>query len=410
MPGKKLSLALTVLSTMLISTLLVAGADAQTESVLHTFNNNGKDGVAPVAGLIFDASGNLYGTTLMGGAHNVGTVFELIPKAGGGWMPRVLHSFNNDGKDGYSPLAGLVSDSAGNLYGTTSQGGPKNGGVVFELSPNSGGGWTEKLLHAFNNNVPTFGSFPSASLIFDVSGNLYGTARYGGTHGSGAVFELMPNGSGGWTVKLLHSFNNLSGDGIQPEASLIFDGAGNLYGTTSSGGSGGTVFELTPAAGGTWTETLLHDFGNGQDGYTPLAGVIRDAAGNLYGTTEFGGTLSFGIVFELTPTAGGTWTETVLHNFGNNTTDGGFSSVGLVADSAGNLYGATQKGGSLGLGTVFKLTLAGGNWTETVVHNFGGFKDGQSPQGTLVFDAVGNLYGTTYDGGVSWGTVFEITP
>jgi uncharacterized repeat protein (TIGR03803 family) len=412
MRGKKFFYGLSaVLAVFALTTFITATRmAAQTESVLHTFND--KDGREPLAGLIVDASGNLYGTTLMGGVYNCGGVFELIPKSGGGWTERMLHSFNNNGKDGYSPLAGVIADASGNLYGTTSQGGPNNGGVVFELSPKAGGGWSEKLLHGFSNSNTMLGSFPSAGLIFDAVGNLYGTLRYGGTHASGAVFELMPNGSGGWSEKLLHSFNNLSADGIQPEAGLIFDSAGNLYGTTSTGGAGasGTVFELKPGAGGTWTETVLHSFGSGQDGYTSLAGLIIDAAGNLYGTTELGGTAGFGIVFELTPGPGGTWTENVLHNFTNNTTDGGYSSVGLVSDSAGNVYGVTQKGGSLGLGVVFKLTATGGSWTETIVHNFGSARDGQSPQGTLIFDALGNLYGTTYDGGASWGTVFEITP
>ena len=162
-------------------------------------------------------------------------------------------------------------------------------------------------------------------------------------------------------------------------------------------------------------QTTGDDFRKYEEAYNKgdaktLAGLIIDAAGNLYGTTELGGTAGFGIVFELTPGPGGTWTENVLHNFTNNTTDGGYSSVGLVSDSAGNVYGVTQKGGSLGLGVVFKLTATGGSWTETIVHNFGSARDGQSPQGTLIFDALGNLYGTTYDGGASWGTVFEITP
>jgi uncharacterized repeat protein (TIGR03803 family) len=414
MRSNRLSLVLTVVLAIFATSLVMTGARAfaQTESVLHMFNYYNKDGTEPVAGLIFDASGNLYGTTLAGGAYNCGTAFELLPKAGGGWTEKILHSFNNNGRDGYSPLVGLIFDASGNLYGTTSQGGPNNGGVVFELSPNTGGGWTEKIVHGFTINGTT-GSYPQASLIFDALGNLYGTTNAGGTHGPGAVFELMPKAGGGWTEKVLYSFNNNGTDGKLPRGGLIFDGGGNLYGTTYQGGSsnGGTVFKLTPAAGGGWTETVLHSFGSGQDGNTPMADLILDAAGNLYGTTFYGGANAFGMVFELTPGAGGSWTETVVHNFSNNATDGGFPSVGLVSDSSGSLYGATQKGGSLGYGVVFKLTpTTGGSWTETVLHDFGSSRDGVSPQGNLIFDAVGNLYGTTYEGGGGWGTVFEITP
>ena len=218
------------------------------------------------------------------------------------------------------------------------------------------------------------------------------------------VFELTPAAGGTWTEKVLYSFSGGT-DGDQPAAGLIFDAAGNLYGTTYVGGTSdnGTVFELTPAGGGTWTERVLYNF-NGTGGAIPQAGLIFDAAGNLYGTTFAGGTYNLGTVFELTPAGGGTWTEQVLHNFGNGT-DGGGPWAGLIFDAAGNLYGTTRYGGSYGGGTVFRLNAQG----ETLLYSFSG-ADGANPIAGLVLDAAGNLYGTTYLGGASsQGTAFEIT-
>src|SRR5664280_3872238 len=309
------------------------------------------------------------------------------------------------------------------LYGTTLEGGTYYSGTVFELTPAAGGGWTEKVLHNFNENG-TDGALPRAPLIFDAAGNLYGTTEYGGTYYDsdlGTVFELTPAAGGGWTEKVLHNFG-IGRDGTDPLAGLIFDAAGNLYGTTEYGGTYydsdlGTVFELTPAAGGGWTEKVLHNFVIGRDGTDPLAGLIFDAAGNLYGTTEYAGNYGAGTVFELTPTAGGGWTEKVLHNF--NGTDGEFPYSSLIFDGAGNLYGTTSAGGTYSsclsgyyCGTVFELTpAAGGGWTETVLHSFGNGTDGYSPSAGLIFDAAGNLYGTTPHGGTyEGGTVFEVTP
>jgi uncharacterized repeat protein (TIGR03803 family) len=388
---------------------------AAQERVLHNFAANGTDGYYPEAGLIVDAAGNLYGTTVAGGAYNSGTVFELTPAAGGGWTEKVLYSFSGNGTDGRAPYAGLIFDAAGNLYGTTQYGGTYGLGTVFELTPAGGGSWTEKVLYSFSGNG-TDGATPEAGLIFDAAGNLYGTTYQGGTYGYGTVFELTPAGGGGWTEQVLHSFNNNGADGSLPAAGLIFDAAGNLYGTTSYGGTYfyyGTVFELTPAAGGGWTEQVLHSFNNnGTDGITPLsAGLIFDAAGNLYGTTFAGGTYGYGTVFELTPAGGGSWTEKVLHNFGNGT-DGAGPLAGLIFDAAGNLYGTTGGGSSYGDGTVFELTpTAGGGWTEKVLHSFGNGTDGIFPRADLIMDAAGNLYGTTYQGGTyGYGTVFEFTP
>ena len=223
------------------------------------------------------------------------------------WMEKVLHSFNNNGTDGYEPYFGsLIFDAAGKLYGTTTTGGTSGDGTVFELTPTGGGGWTEQVLYSFGNTPD--GAYANAVPIFDAAGNLYGTTSEGGTNRDGTVFELMPAGGGSWTETLLHSFNNNGTDGFLPNAGLIFDAAGNLYGTTYYGGAGGgcqpngcgTVVELTPTAGGGWTEQVLFSF-NGTDGAIPVAGLIFDATGKVYGTTTEGGTLNAGTVFELTP-------------------------------------------------------------------------------------------------------------
>jgi uncharacterized repeat protein (TIGR03803 family) len=333
-----------------------------TERVLHLFNDNGKDGWEPEAGLVVDAAGSLYGTTYFGGANNAGMVFKLTPNQGGGWSERILYSFSNDGTG--DPGAGLIFDPAGNLYGTTNA--SYNGGcvgTVFELRPTGGGRWAEKTLHTFGGNG-TGGCGPLGNLVFDASGNLYGTTEFGGTYGYGIVFELVPKPSGAWTESILHVFKNDGTDGKFPLSGVIFDAAGNLYGTTWQGGSGtncgqgvtgcGTVYELSPIAGGGWTETVLHTFNNnGRDGWAP-EGLIFGAAGTLYGTTGDGGK-GAGTVFELTPDLSGEWTETLLFSFGNGVY-GGFPLGNVILDAAGNLYGTTDWGGTYGAGTVFEIT------------------------------------------------------
>ncbi len=293
--------------------------------MLHSFGK-GTDGFYPYAGLVFDPSCNLYGTTQPGGAYNYGTAFGVDAQGGGGWTEKVLHSFNNP--NAATPRAGLTVDSSGNLYGTTRSSGAYGVGTVFELTPKAGGGWKEKVLHNFNGSNGKDGASPVAGLISDSSGNLYGTTSGGGAYVYGTVFELTPKAGGGWTEKVLHSFGG-KGDGISPYAGLIFDSSGNLYGTTSSGGSDGygAVFELTPEADGGWTEKLLHSFiVNGKnDGYSPVSSLVFDSSGNLYGTTQSGGTYYVGTVFELTPKAGGGCTEKIVHNFDSNNHKDGYS-------------------------------------------------------------------------------------
>jgi uncharacterized repeat protein (TIGR03803 family) len=327
------------------------------EKILYTFS--GPDGALPECALIFDAAGNLFGTTMYGGAHlGFGNVFELSPTADGHWTEKTLHSFIDNFFEGANPFSALVFDADGNLYGTTALGGSSDAGTIFELSPTPGGDWTETILHNFNRN--TEGGFPIGALIFDAGGNLYG-ATYGlGGNDYGIVFELSPSTVGNWTLHDLHDFGSGT-DGRYAEGSVIADAAGNLYGTTQFGGThhDGVVFELSPDASGGWTERVLHNFGNG-DGGIIYSGLIFDKSGNLYGTTSEGGggECSFGngcgTVFELSPDGNGHWERTLLLKFGS--AKHGYSSTGsLIFDGAGNLYGTTDLGGAFGGGTVFEI-------------------------------------------------------
>jgi uncharacterized repeat protein (TIGR03803 family) len=391
---KSFSIGLRATLAIFVLTLLAAGtrAVAQREEVLYSFGSSRSDAVYPYAGLIVDGAGNLYGTTLYGGAHNSGTVFELTPKAGGGWKEKVLYAFNNNGKDGFYPYAAVIA-AAGNLYGTTFAGGAHNGGTVFELTPKAGGGWTEKVLHSFGGGKD--GTSPRPALIIDAADNLYGTTVDGGADGSGTVFELTPQAGGKWAEKVLHSFGN-GKDGASPYAGLIADAAGNLYGTTFYGGTDGLgmVFELTPKKGEKWAEKVLHSF-DGEDGQDPSASLVFDGSGDLYGTTE-------DTIFELTPETGGRWKEGVLHNSG--------STASLIFDTAGNLYGTTSYGGAQGDGTMFELTRnAHGEWMYTTLFDFTGIS-GMYPLAGLVIGAKGKMYGTTsYGGTQNLGTLFEFT-
>jgi uncharacterized repeat protein (TIGR03803 family) len=413
MQDRKLSIGLTMALAMLALTMLTmcSPAAAQTETLLHSFsfNENGKDGSTPYSTLAIDASGNLYGTTFVGGAYNYGTVFEVSPKAGGGWTEKVLHSFINNGKDGDGPFAGVVLDAAGNLYGTTVGGGADGNGTVFELSPKAGGGWTESILHNFDAKDGD-GDGPYAGVVMDAAGNLYGTT-VGGGNGFGMLFELSPKEGGGWAETTQYYFPP-----VNPSYSgLVLDDAGNLYCTLQFGGrlGAGAVFELSPED--EWRETFLHNFNDtGKGGSEPIASMIFDQAGNLYGTTFSGGAENRGVVFELAPAGDGGKIGRVLHSFSKDGPGGRFPFAGLILDAAGNLYGTTEAGGPLDAGTVFELTPTGGGiWTETTLYAFQhkGGKDGHFPYGGLVFDSAGNLYGTTLSGGTDGlGTVFEITP
>jgi uncharacterized repeat protein (TIGR03803 family) len=275
------------------------------EAVLYRFSGGG-DGGDPNGDVIFDRTGNLYGTTVLGGPdcyfRGCGVVYQLTLSAASGWTERVLYSFSL-GDDGAFPVGGLIADNAGNLYGTTfgySDGIYAPYGTVYELTP-SGSGWAEKTLYTFQGGSD--GGSPDAGLIADQMGNLYGATTSFGTGGGGTVFEMMPSG-GNWTLVTLYGligFNGSSQPG--PYASLVMDESGSLYGTTRNDGASGngSVFKLTRQLDGSWTYTSLHDFTGAADGGFPYSNVVFDTNGNLYGTAYRGGAYGGGVVWEITP-------------------------------------------------------------------------------------------------------------
>jgi uncharacterized repeat protein (TIGR03803 family) len=324
----------------------------------------------------------------------------------------VLHAFRSGGGDGLAPYGRLISDAEGNLYGTTAFGGTSGTGIVFELTKSQApGGWTETILYNFAGGSD--GSQPWGGLIFDSAGNLYGTTFLGGTLNAGTVYQLSPGQGGAWTETVLYSFAGAS-DGSGPQSDLIFDRSRNLYGTTTGGRSPGKgiVFELTPGQGGLWTETVLHSF-MASEGTSPRAAVIFGTHGELYGTLANDGASGAGGVFRLDPpaTKGGAWTENTLYTF-----TGGADGLGplcrlvLFQDS---LYGTTVKGGAAGHGVIFQLTPPASHqraWTDTVLHFFRSGSDGSLGWAGLIVDREGTFYGTTQFGGYpsNGGTVFQL--
>lgn len=313
----------------------------------------------------------------------------------------VLYNFTG-GSGGGNPLAGFTMDASGNLYGTATYGGSSGLGVAFKLNQSG----VEKVLHSFTGGSD--GADPQGQLVMDKAANLYGTTNSGGASNIGTVFRVTTKGK----ETVLYSFAG-NGDGASPVAGLTLDQSGNLYGTTTAGGSSGngTVFELVaPAiAGGPWTEEVLYSFGSGTDGAIPVAGVTFDASGNLYGTTSAGGLYGYGTVFELTPSSSG-WTENILHQFEMGS-DGGVPYAGLVF--AGNhLFGAASDGGgggSDGGGTVFELTKSGTSWVFTVLYALPGWGISGSFRDLLVASSS-KIYATTHcDGDNDAGTVYELT-
>jgi len=377
-----------VLAVFLVPSIFVAQvAQAQTYSVLYSFQGP-PDGKNPWAGLIRDAEGNLYGTTSRGGISYWGMAFKLDPRG----KESVLYNFL--GGYGELPASGLIRDAKGSFYGTTSQGGFYNRGTAFKLDMRG----HETVLYSFT------GAGPSGGLVLDAAGNLYGMAN-------GTVFKLNKAAK----IRVLHTFSGPP-DGQDPLGGVVRDAKGNLYGTTYMGGvynDYGTVFKIdkTGKTGKTGKETVLHSF-SGADGSMPQATVILDAAGNLYGVTSSGGTsgncnpFGCGVVFKLAPNSDGSWKETVLYSF-TGQPDGSDPVGTLVRDAGSNLYGMTASGGSSGAGTVFMLDTSG---KERVLHSFAGGADGWFPQAGLLLDSKGNLYGTTSDAGGGTGTVFKLTP
>jgi uncharacterized repeat protein (TIGR03803 family) len=389
-----------------ITVFFVPRAKAQTESTLYSFTGAG-DGGNPLSSLVMDGAGNLYGTTFVGGAYGGGAVYELTP-GNNGWKETVLYSFTG-GLDGADPYyADVIFDGAGNLYGTTVQGGTFGQGTVFKLTPTESG-WSESVLYSFAGGKD--GAWPYAGLVFDPAGNLYGTTSIGGVYSSGTVFELTPGADGQWTESVIHTFNGK--DGVSPVGGLVLDKAGSLYGVTQGGGAhnAGTVFQLASSSSGQWTEKILHSFTGGADGSDPYAErLVFDSSGTLYGTTNGGGAFMRGAVFSLAENAAGFWSERVLYSFEGNVAANPGS--GLILDSKGNLYGTCSNGnGETSVGAVFELSpSATGKWAEKNLLLFNR-TDGEFPYSALLRDPAGNLYGTTLLGGVSnMGVLFEVTP
>jgi len=316
-----------------------------TESQPLKFNN--VDGALPAAGLIQDSTGALYGTTQSGDAYGDGNVFQL-KYSGGAWSEKTIWAFGGSG-DGAGPACDLIMDGSGALYGTTYGGGASSAGTVFQLSQ-SGGTWTENILYSFAGGSDA--TNPYSGLLMDSSGSLYGTTYNGGTNGVGAVYELSESG-GVWTEQVLHSFGGGS-DGLNPNGGLVMDKKGALYGTAKYGGKHkfGIVFQLNKS-GGTWNENILYNFG-GADGAGPYARLLRSGSTTFYGTTVDGGANNEGAVFVLFK-SGGVWGEAVVYSFGGSSGDGTYPFSALIKDSSGNLYGTTENGGAHGYGTVYEV-------------------------------------------------------
>jgi uncharacterized repeat protein (TIGR03803 family) len=370
-------------------------------TVIHNFT--GPDGSYPESAPTLDIRGDLYGTTSYGGAYGEGLVYQL---AHGSWALHRLYSFTGY-DDGGQPYAGVTIGPDGTLYGATQWfgNGGRGLGTLLNLQPPAHVcetvvcPWGERTLYTFGNA----GEEPEGNVVFDSQGNMYGTAFSGGTLNWGTVYKATRSG-GTWNVSPIHTFAGYPTDGAHPIAGVVLDSAGNIYGTTQEGGpygppppngyGYGTVFELSPSGSG-WTETILHSFANNGDGCDVAGGLVLDRAGNL-----FGGTVC-GTIFELSPQAGG-WNFTTLY-FGEGVTST------LVIDSAGNLYGTSYFGGHGGYGNVFELSPSSGGWSYTDLYDFTGGTDGRGPNGVVVTGPGGYLYGTTYHGGTDrYGVVYQI--
>lgn len=398
-----------------VTIVALPAAQAQTFTVLHNFIG-GPDGAVPI-GLTLDRAGNLYGTTQ--GFENCnlnsppgicGSVFKLAHK-GSGWILTPLYDFQA-GDGGQRASSPPVFGPDGTLY-ATNLGGGTNYGVVFRLAPyanpckTASCSWNETVIYSFPGGAN--GAGPAGALLFDSAGNIYGTTGAGGTNfcrvgGCGTVYELTPS-NGGWSESVLYAFTESAGVG--PASGVISDPAGNLYGVAGEGGSGGwgTVFELSPSGSG-WTETTLYNFTRfGAGGYLPGNGLLLDASGNLYGGTSYGGSGGGGAAYQLMPSNGG-WTFNVLYSFTGSNGPGAI----FIMNAAGNIYGTTTGDGAYGYGNVFKLTPSDGGWTYTSLYDFTGGNDGGEP-GSMVMDSAGNFYGTALTGGThSLGVVWELTP
>ena len=441
----------------------VSVGHAQTYTVLHTFTG-GADGATPYGGLTWDGGSNFYGTAAQGGytgtrcysvyfsyAQGCGTVFRLH-RSGSNWTFSTLYEFRGGSVDGNFPTAAVTIARDGSLYGTTwggdyqGQRGCENTGVaygcgiVFNVRPPASACktalcfWTETISFAFSGTTAGGGAGPGlGALIFDQAGDLYGT-NWNALGNVGEVTQLVPSG-GSWTVGRIYASSSVI-DSDTPNSiysGVTFDSSGNLYGTSMQGPNDGpychlglhfngcgTVYQLVPTPS-EWNADKIYTFTDTADGKYPIAGLVADRVGNLYGTTSAGGAGNGGVVFQLSPSAGG-WTYHLIYALPNGNPQqvcfipngaGGCSGPwgNLLIDSEGNLYGATYSAGTYQHGNVFKLTQSNGSWTYTDLYDFTGGNDGANPIGPLILDGAGNLYGTTSNGGTNgYGVIFEITP
>jgi len=396
-----------LLTTFLLTltVLACASAHSQTFSVIHTFTGAG-DGGTPYAGVTIRA-GILYGTSSVGGAGD-GTVYQTW-KSGTDWFTLPISYFSSGGSD---PISRVVFGPDRHLYGTTQNGGPKQAGVVYDLTvpaticKTASCFWNENVVYEFR--VPPDGNYPgNGDLVWDQAGNIYGTTLYGGVNNAGTVFELTPSGNN-WTESVIYSFSGP--DGYLPGSTIFVDKNGNLFGTTIYGGANGlgTIFELQYDSQLGWTEKFLYSFQNGTDGSAPLSGLVSDSAGNLYGATIDGGINGGGTVFELSP-SGNSWTFNTIYSL-SGTPGPGCGPLDLTFDDKGNLYGATYCDGAYNAGNVFKLTPSGNFWAYTSLYDFTGGADGKFPISNVSIDGSGNLYGTASAGGSGFGVIWMIVP
>ncbi len=412
-PEKRFSVAMrrTVMILPLVAAMFVNHVGASNTKVVYSFG--GGDGEYFDTELVMDRSGNLYGTSVEGGNFQAGNVFQLTPTRNG-WTLTVLYSFTG-GSDGGQPYKGVTLDSHGDLYGATVTGGTggcEGGcGVVYKLT-HAHGTWTHSVIYSFTGGSD--GAGPGSPVVFDKQGNLFGTTPIGGASGVGTIYEIRPRKDGTWKLAIVHTFTG-GNDGAGGSAGrLLLDNKGSIYGVATSGGAhgSGTAYQLSPVQGGKWKLRTLYAFKGQPDAGFPYGGLVFDSAGNLYGTTYYDGKNDIGAIYEVSQ-VGGKWKETVLHSFAGGS-DGKESLSTIVSDAAGNLYGTTIEGGAFGCdcGTIFKLA-AGTKGTRkySVVYRFKGAPDGAYLYAGMVPDSAGRFYGITLQGGSAHvGTIFKFIP
>ena len=399
------SISLAILANCAITTLVHAAS----LNVIYSFEG-GADGEYTDTDLVRDAGGNLYGTSVQGGAHAGGTVWQLHPNGDGTWTHTVLYNFTG-GTDGAEPYKGVTLDAAGNLYGTavTGGGGACEGGcgVAYKLT-NNGGTWTQSVIHTFTGADD--GSGPGARLTLDDSGKVYGMAPTGGVNGLGTIYEMIPARHGTYKFKVLHAFTGADGIGGSAGALVLYDGV--LYGAATAGGANGqgSIYQLALNARGKWKFKLLYSFRGEPDAGFPYGGLSFDALGNIYGTTYYAGANDFGCVYELSP-MGRRWKERVLYSFTGGA-DGSSPISNVNLDSAGDIYGTTSEGGADGEGVIFKLTPgAHHSWTESVMHSFAGSPDGEYAYNGMVNGGGDAFFGATVHGGADdEGAIYRFNP